>query len=158
MFRKIRRVKNELPTERAKELLRDNRRAAFSVHGDDGYPYAVPVNFYYEESENKIYFHSAKAGHKLDAIRANDKVCFTTWDDGVTEPGEWAPYVCSCIAFGRAHVVTDRKVALEKIRKIALKYYPSADEVERVIEKDFNHAEMICIEIEHMSGKRIQER
>lgn len=60
MFRKVRKIKNEITTEEAKELLRNNKRAAFSVNGDNGYPYAIPINFYYDEEENKIYFHSAK--------------------------------------------------------------------------------------------------
>ena len=63
MFRKVRKIKNEITTEEAKELLRNNKRAAFSVNGDNGYPYAIPINFYYDEEENKIYFHSAKKGH-----------------------------------------------------------------------------------------------
>ena len=101
MFREIRRKKNEIPLEAAKELLRNNRRAAFAVNGDDGYPYAIPINFYYEESENKIYFHGAKGGHKLDAILRDPKVCLTTWDDGVLEEGDWAYHVSSCVVFGK---------------------------------------------------------
>lgn len=75
MFRKVRKIKNEITTEEAKELLRNNKRAAFSVNGDNGYPYAIPINFYYDEEENKIYFHSAKKGHKIDSIKNNGKVC-----------------------------------------------------------------------------------
>ena len=54
MFRKVRKIKNEITIEKAKDLLRNNKRAAFSVNGDDGYPYTVPINFYYDEEENKI--------------------------------------------------------------------------------------------------------
>ena len=74
MFRKLRRVKNEISAEEAKLLLKNNKRAAFSVHGDDGYPYTIPINFYYDEEENRIYFHSAKKGHKIDSIKADDKI------------------------------------------------------------------------------------
>ena len=49
MFRNMRRVKNEISLEEAKELLKKNRRAALSVHGDDGYPYTIPINFYYDD-------------------------------------------------------------------------------------------------------------
>lgn len=75
MFRKMRRIKNEIAIEEAKALLKNNKRAAFSVNGDGGYPYTIPINFYYDEDENKIYFHSAKKGHKIDSIIKNDKVC-----------------------------------------------------------------------------------
>jgi len=158
MFRKMRRVKNEIPVEEAKGLLRKNRRAAFSVNGDEGYPYTVPVNFYYDEEENKIYFHSAKKGHKIDSIKANDKVCLTTWDDGELEEGDWAFHVSSCVVFGRAKLVEDRKVTEEKVRKFACKYYPSVEEVEEEIKRDINGVQLVEIEIEHISGKRVHEK
>lgn len=56
MFRKVRKIKNEITTEEAKELLRNNKRAAFSVNGDEGYPYTIPINFYYDEEKTKSIF------------------------------------------------------------------------------------------------------
>lgn len=158
MFRKMRRAKRELPEEEAKNLLRKNKRAAFSVNGDDGYPYTVPVNFYYEEEENRIYFHSAKKGHKIDSMKANDKICFTTWDDGYLEEGDWAFYVSSCVVFGRARLIEDRKVTEEKVRKFALKYYPTEEEVEEEIKRDIGGVQLVAIEIEHISGKKVHEK
>lgn len=158
MFRKMRRVKREISAEAAKELLRTNRRAALAVNGDDGYPYAVPIDFYYDEPENRIYFHSARAGHKIDAIRANDKVCFTTWNDGEKEDGDWAYYVSSCVVFGRAVLVTDLALAEEKLRTFALKYYPTAEEAEAELQKDKLAVQLVAIEIEHISGKRVHEK
>lgn len=158
MFRKIRRVKNEISTEEAKKLLRTNKRAAFSVNGDDGYPYTVPIDFYYDEAENRIYFHSAKAGHKIDSVKANDKVCFTTWNDGEKEDGDWAYYVSCCVVFGRAVLIEDRALTEEKIRTFALKYYPSAEEVEAEIQRDINGVQLVAIDIEHISGKRVHEK
>jgi hypothetical protein len=158
MFRKMRRTKREISQEEAKDLLRHNKRAAFSVIGDDGYPYTVPINFYYDEAENRIYFHSAKTGHKVDAVKENDKVCFTTWDDGYLEEGDWAYYVSSCVVFGRAKLIEDAGLTEEKIRAFALKYYPSAEEVEDTMTKYIQAAQLIAIEIEHMSGKRVHEK
>ena len=40
----------------------------------DDYPYAVPIS--YVCHEGKLYFHSALAGHKVDAIRKCDKASF----------------------------------------------------------------------------------
>jgi len=158
MFRKMRRVKRELPLEAAKALLRSNKRAAFSVNGDDGYPYTVPVDFYYDEAENRIYFHSAKAGHKIDSLKKDNKVCFTTWNDGEKEPGDWAYYVSSCVVFGRAVLVEDRALTEEKMRIFALKYYPSAEEAEEELRKDLNGVQLVAIDIEHISGKRVHEK
>lgn len=158
MFRKMRRIKNEISAEEAKALLRNNKRAAFSVNGDDGYPYAVPINFYYDEEENRIYFHSAKKGHKIDSIRENDKVCLTTWDDVYLVDGDWSYHVASCVVFGRAKLIEDAAITEEKIRAFALKYYPTPQEVEVEIAKDIKHVQLVAIEIEHMSGKRVHER
>lgn len=158
MFRKMRRIKREISVEEAKLLLKKNKRAALSVNGDDGYPYTVPVNFYYEEEENRIYFHSAKTGHKIDAMKANDKICFTTWDDGYREDGDWAFRVASCVVFGRAKLIEDRIITEEKVRRLALKYYPTAEEVEEEIRRDINGVQLVAVEIEHISGKRVHEK
>ena len=157
-FRKVRKIKNEITTEEAKELLRNNKRAAFSVNGDDGYPYTIPINFYYDEEENKIYFHGAKKGHKIDSIKKNDKVCLTTWNDGYVDDGDWAYHVSSCVIFGRARLVDDIRITEEKIRKFALKYYPSAEEVEEEIKIGIKGVQLVEIEIEHISGKKVHEK
>lgn len=158
MFRKLRRVKNEISAEEAKLLLKNNKRAAFSVHGDDGYPYTIPINFYYDEEENRIYFHSAKKGHKIDSIKADDKVCLTTWDEGYLVEGDWAFYVSSCVVFGRAKLIEDRQLTEEKVRQFALKYYPTEEEVEEEIRQDINAVQLVAIEIEHISGKKVHEK
>ena len=158
MFKKVRRVKNEISAEEARALLRNNRRGALAVNGDGGYPYAVPIDFYYDEDENRIYFHSAKAGHKIDSMRSNGKVCFATWDDGVLEDGDWAYHVSSCIVFGRAKLIEDRGLTAEKIRKFALKYYPSEKEADAEIKKSLGAVQLVAIDIEHVSGKRVHEK
>ena len=69
MFRPMRRAKKAIPDEAAKRLLQTERRGVLAVNGDLGYPYAVPVNFLYDEAAGKLYFHGARAGHKADALR-----------------------------------------------------------------------------------------
>jgi hypothetical protein len=94
----------------------------------------------------------------VDAVKENDKVCFTTWDDGYLEEGDWAYYVSSCVVFGRAKLIEDARLTEEKIRAFALKYYPSAEEVEDTMTKYIQAAQLMAIEIEHMSGKRVHEK
>ncbi len=158
MFRKIRRTSREISLEDAKELLRHNRRAALAVNGDDGYPYAIPINFYYDEEENRIYFHSGKNGYKIEAMKASDKVCFTTWNDGELEDGDWAYRVSSCVVFGRARMIEDRALTEEKVRVFAMKYYPTAEEVEEVIRKSIDAVQLVAIDIENITGKRVKEK
>ena len=158
MFRKIRRTKSEISVEEAKILLKNNKRAAFSVNGDNGYPFTIPINFYYDENENKIYFHSAKSGHKIESIKASNKVCFTTWDDGYLDEGDWAYHVSSCVVYGRAILVEDRKITEEKVRTLAMKYYPTTKEVEQEIQKSIDRVQLVAIDIEHISGKKVHEK
>ena len=158
MFRQMRRIKQLLSDEEVKELLKTEKRGTLAVVGDEGYPYAVPLDFYYEESENKIYFHCAKTGHKIDAIKNCDKVCFTVWNKGEKQDGDWAYYVKSVIAFGRASLITDDNIIYEKIKKLGLKYYPTEKEVDAEISKDVKAVQMAAISIEHVTGKRVHEK
>ena len=48
MFREIRKKKNEINIAMAKLLLESSRRGVLAVNGDDGYPYAIPINYVYD--------------------------------------------------------------------------------------------------------------
>ena len=87
MFREMRRFKQQVSQDECKKILKDEKRAAFSVIGDEGYPYTIPINFYYEEADHTIYFHGAREGHKMDAIQKCNKVCLTTWNQGFKKEG-----------------------------------------------------------------------
>ena len=89
MFREMRRFKQQVSQDECKKILKDEKRAAFSVIGDEGYPYTIPINFYYEEADHTIYFHGAREGHKMDAIQKCNKVCLTTWNQGFKKEGHW---------------------------------------------------------------------
>ena len=69
MFREIRRKNREISIDSAKQLLQSSRRGVLAVNGDDGYPYAIPINYLYDDEAQRIYFHGAKIGHKVDALQ-----------------------------------------------------------------------------------------
>ncbi|MDX1359102.1 MAG: pyridoxamine 5'-phosphate oxidase family protein, partial [Clostridia bacterium] len=73
-FREMRRKDRQVFDELLYKILEKGEYGVLSVHGDNGYPYGVPVNYVYL-NEN-IYFHSAKTGHKLDAVKADGRVSF----------------------------------------------------------------------------------
>lgn len=159
MFRPLRRKRRGISDEAARELLEQGRRGVFAVNGDDGYPYAVPVNYLFDAHEDKICFHGAKAGHKFDAVTKNDKVCFTVFGNEHYEEGDWAPYVQSVVVFGRCRLVMDDPELTEsRVRELALKYYPTAEEVDEGIAKSIKGVQLYEIEIEHLCGKQIQEK
>jgi len=158
MFRRIRKKKNEIDINAAHELLESARRGVFAVNGDNGYPYAIPINYYYDKDNQKIYFHGAKAGHKVDALRASDKVCFTVFGNETIKEESWAPYMQSVVVFGRCHLVEDAEKSLELLKRFAMKYYQDEELADEEIARAGKAAQMFEIEIEHMSGKEIQEK
>lgn len=102
--------------------------------------------------------YGARQGHKVDALTKSDKVCFTVFGGDFHKDGEWAPYVRSTVVFGRCRLESDPTLTLEKIRALALRYYPSAEEVEAEIARDIRGAQLYVIEIEHLTGKQIKEK
>ena len=158
MFRPLRRTKNAISEEAARKLLKTEKRGIFAVNGDDGYPFAIPVDYYYDELAGKIYFHGAKTGHKVDALKKNDKVCFTVYGNEHYVEGDWAPYLQSVVVFGRCRLIMDGQTTEEELRRLALRYYPSAEAVEEEIAKDIQAAQLYEITIEHMCGKQIHEK
>lgn len=158
MFRPIRRKKKEISIEAAKALLRNERRGVLAVNGDEGYPYAIPINFVYDEVANQIYFHGAPVGHKLESIKACDKVCFTVYGNESIKEEAWAPFVQSTVVFGRCHLVENYEEAMALVKQMALKYYPNEELVDEEIAVSGKAVQMFVIEIEHLSGKEIQEK
>lgn len=159
MFRRMRRFKQQISDEECKKILETEKRAAFSVIGDDGYPYTVPINFYYDENDKKIYFHGAKEGHKIDAMKKCNKVCFTVWNQGFKKEGRWEWNSTSVVVFGKVELVADKNVAEDRLRRLAIKYYPTVDEVEEEMKSSAaNRVQMFEIEIEQMTGKLVNEK
>ncbi len=153
----MRRFRQALSEEECISLLKNEKRGTLAVIGDGGYPYALPINFLYDEAENRIYFHCSREGHKADAMSNCDKVCFTAHDTG-EQRGDWSYYVKSVIVFGRAKQVEDYAVKYEKARAFGMKYYPSMDELDAELARDLDRVRIMEITIEHMSGKLVHEK
>ena len=159
MFKPIRKKINEIDRAATEALLQSNRRGILTMNGDKGYPYAIPINYFYDCDKKKIYFHGAKAGHKVEALKVSDKVCFTVYgNERIDESEPWAPYVQSVVVFGRCRLLEAGSVSIDRLKEFAMKYYPS----EQLVDKEIAHAgravQMFEITIEHMSGKQVQEK
>lgn len=66
VFREMRRKKQALSQQEIAQILQQETSGVLALIGDEVYPYAVPISYVYDGE--KLYFHSAKSGHKLDAI------------------------------------------------------------------------------------------
>lgn len=157
MFREMRRKRQQLTEAECLEILRTNTSGVFAVSGDGGYPYAVPLSYVYDEGA--LYFHCAKTGHKLDAIKACDKVSFCIVEQDEIVPEKYTTYFRSVILFGRARVLEQDSEIRDAIEKLAVKYHPQDSKANRnsMIEKEYKAMCMVKIEIEHMTGKEAIE-
>ena len=128
-----------------------------SLLGDGGYPYGLPIDYWYNEADGKLYFHGAKEGHKIDAIRACDKASFCIYDEGVRMDGEWPLHFRSVIVFGRIAPVTDEAATALACKELSRKFTPD----DEYFNKEYAAAKdrVLCLALtpEHITGKRIKE-
>ena len=152
MFREMRRKNQQLPPEAALEVLKRGGCGVLSLLGDGGYPYGVPLNYAYREG--KLYFHCAKSGHKLEAIRREEKCSFCVIDQDRVVPEEYTTYYRSVIAFGRIRVVEDdgeKRAALELLGE---RFNPGDTEgLGQKIQTLWNNTAVLELEVEHLTGK-----
>ena len=152
-------LRGPVPTvdnETCEEILRTAARGTLSLTGDDGYPYGIPMNFIFEDG--RIYFHCAGEGHKIDAIDASDKACFTVLGEGTKNEGEWWLCFTSVVCFGRIRRVTDDDVRRHTLLALGAKYFPEGYDTEGDIAQNWKRVQILELTIEHMSGKAVREK
>ncbi len=152
MFRALRRKERQGTKEDGERILKTAQYGVLAVAGDAGYPYAVPLNFVY--LDGKIYFHCAKTGHKIDAIRRTDKVSFCAVANETIVPAEYTTHYESVIAFGRAKFVEDNAEREHIARLLAERY--ACGTPERTEEEVNQFSKALCvveIAVEHLSAK-----
>ena len=154
---KMRRFKQQVAEADCIAVLKTETRGVLAVNGENGYPYPVPINFYYSEAERTIYFHGAKQGEKLARIREDPRAAFCTYNQGFLREGEWAYNVTSVIVRGRVSILDDLARSEEICRKLGRKYYPSKEAVEAEIHKAFSRAYVFALTVESMTGKLVNE-
>ncbi len=157
MFREVARKKNALTREDGIELLKSTLRGVLSVQGDDGYPYGIPLNHWYNEEDGCLYFHSGPVGHKLDAMKRCPKVSFCVYDEGYREEGDWALKISSAVVFGKAEQVTDMAFKEEICRKLSAKFPVSKEETDEEIARSLRATYVFRVVPEHITCKRVRE-
>ena len=155
-FRGMRRFRQQLSGEECVEILNTQPRGVLAVLGDGNYPYAVPLDHLYRDG--KLYFHGAREGHKLDAVRWHDKVSYCVTDEGFRREGDWALTFRSVIVFGRIRPMAYDEPGIEELlRALGNKYNPDPADVERELRGALARVQLLELTIEHMSGKLVRE-
>ena len=157
-FRAMRRFKQQLSKDECVEILKSAPRGVIAMNGENGYPYAVTINQYFDETDGKIYFHGALQGLKVDLLEKDNKVCFTTTDEGHIEEGDWANTFKSVVCLGQVEEVNDVEKIHDRLRRLAKGFYPSEEFIEKEIEKAGSRVKMYVINIDYMTGKLVHEK
>jgi len=149
--RNVRRKNREIGMEHAIELLANCEYGVLSTVGKDGQPYGVPLSYAYKD--NRIYFHCALNGHKIENMENNPQVSFCVVGTTKVLPEKFGTEYESAMAFGIASEVfgPERYGAL----LLLLEKYSSEfiDQGKKYIDQKDQATKVFKIEINHMSGK-----
>lgn len=156
MPREMRRKRQQLSRSKADEILNSCTSGVLALSGDEGYPYAVPLSYVY--TGDKIYFHCARQGHKLDAIRHCSKASFCVISKDDVLPEKYTTLYKSVIVFGKIRIIEDMEQMRQPILTLTRKYVKNNDEgIINEFEGAKNHMYMLELDIEHISGKQCIE-
>lgn len=157
VFREMRRKKQALSQQEVADILHKRTSGVLALLGDNDYPYAVPISYVYDDG--KIYFHSAKSGHKIDAIQRTTKASFCVIDKDLVIPEEYTTYFRSVIAFGQIKVIEDESEKRATIEKLAIKYAPgdTATNRDNAINREWKPLCMLEMTINYVTGKEAIE-
>lgn len=157
MCRELTRIKQKLSMEETVSILKQEPRGVLSVIGDDGYPYGMPMDHWYNEADGCLYFHSGKKGHKIDSMNRCSKASYCVYDQGFRRDGEWALNIRSVIVFGRLEIAEDYDTAMAITRQLSLKYTDDIAYIDREIRQSGKNTLVFRLVPEHITGKMVNE-
>ena len=157
MFRELRRKRQALSAEECAAVLLRGTSGVLALSGDNGYPYAVPISYVYDGKA--LYFHCARAGHKLDALRREPKASFCVVDQDQVVTEEYTTYFRSVIAFGTVREAEDPAEMRRAMELLAAKYAPAstAEERSRAMDREWPGLCVLEMTVEHLTGKEAVE-
>ncbi len=155
-FREMRRKRQQLTDADSIAVLQKATSGTLALLGDNDYPYAVPISYVYDNG--KLYFHSAMAGHKVDAIRRCNKASFCVIEQDDVRPEKYTTYFRSVIAFGRIEIVEDEAEKRTIMHMMGNRFNPNHDDaLQKELESGLAHMLAIRMDIEHLTGKEAIE-
>lgn len=157
MYPEMRRKKQALSPAACDAILQAGTSGVLALSGADGQPYAVPLSYVYHEG--KIYFHCAKAGHKLDLLDQNPKVSFCVIGQDQVVPEKYTTYYRSVILFGTVRRLTAGEEKRAAILALARRYSPDepAEKVDAEIARYWDALCMLELTPGHITGKECIE-
>lgn len=160
MFREMVRQSKQLSREDCIKLLRKQKRGVLSVNGDDGYPYAAPINYYYNREDGCLYFHTGRrvSSHRTESLAKSDKVCFCVTEPGKPIPNDWALLVRSVVVFGRVEMITDEARIVPICRALSKQFTKDDAFIEHELGRLAKGTLLLKLTPEHICGKQVEEK
>ena len=106
MEHKMHKAERQLSDADTMAILKKGDHGTLSVQGDDGYPYATPIN--YIIVDDKLYIHSAPYGYKIECLKRDPKCCFSAIISAEIIPSKITAAFESVVMTGTAVFVEDR--------------------------------------------------
>jgi len=148
----MRRQDRALSEAEAREILARAEYGVLASVGEDGWPYAVPVN--HVLSGDSLYIHCAVEGHKLQNLAHNERVSYCVVGCAEVLQGQLSTRYESAIAFGRVSLLQDpaeKRTALEElVRRLAPVRTHDAGPI---IENQLEHTVILRLRLERLTGK-----
>lgn len=150
----IRRRDKLMDETSARALLKKAEYGTLALVDEDGYPYAIPVNYVWD-GRDRLYIHCAPEGKKLRALVAHAEVCFSVVGEVRLQAAALTCEYESVVLRGKAHLCRDDAERWEALMLLLDKLAPEYKEKSiEPTKKSFPRVAIICIELTEFSGKR----
>ncbi len=147
----MRKIERQIPYDETVSIIKKGEYGILSTVSSDNQPYGVPLSYCF--IDQKIYFHCARKGKKLDNIAFNTKISFCVVGETKVQPDKFSTKFESCIVFGTATEVfgEEKRMALEGlINKYSRQFQTEGLEY---IKKAGEKTKVIKIVSESLTGK-----
>lgn len=157
MFRELTRKNKQLSECECIRILETEKRGILSVTGDNGYPYGMPMNHFYNSEDGCIYFHCGIGGHRYDSLKSCPKVSFCVYDKGYTDNGDWALNIGSVIVFGRVEIIDNAEAIADIAARLSRKFTNDEEYIQKEIKAFASRTLLLKLCPEHICGKLVKE-
>ncbi|MGI5963642.1 MAG: pyridoxamine 5'-phosphate oxidase family protein [Lawsonibacter sp.] len=151
----MRRKDRQQSREFALELIDRCSHGVMAISTCEDTPYCLPLSLV--RIEDRLYFHCAREGRKVDLLRTNPRVCITFVGEDLpafVEPAMYTTYFQSAIVTGTAQEVSDPEEKIAALRALCQKLMPKdMAGFDRAIEASLPATAVWRIDIDSISGK-----
>lgn len=152
MKRAMRRSNLAMTEEETLSLIKSCRFAVLSLTDTDGLPYGVPLDYVFKD--NALYFHGAKEGRKIDAMKRNPNGCAVILGDTEVIPEKFGRKYASAIVEGPIELIDDPETKRQVMTWVVETNSPDyMEKGKAIIEKMLDRALIYKMQMETVSGK-----